>query len=222
VKVYGKVFVTLKKLILKILLNKNFQRFSCAVGFAQLFAVLYFCIPTIPIKIKNETNGTRYSFGNLKFDLAYNKYVEYEDINALMESRGMDPSQIIILQDEDGSADFMIMKAIDGNEKVLSESFINFKNPFLHKSATAYLKDYVSQNSTYLYSNNLSVKNINKKLYSGTNKECILSTITLSNEEKIYTLDIKLGDSFFTVLPRAHDEDALSNLLVFMKTVNIN
>ena len=79
-------------------------------GFAQLFAVLYFCIPTIPIKIKNETNGTIYSFGNFKFDLAYDKYAKYEDINDLMESRGMDPSQIIILQDEEGNADFMIMK----------------------------------------------------------------------------------------------------------------
>jgi len=194
---------------------------------SQFLFVLYISIPAIPNKIKDEKIGITYSFGTITFDLKSREYIKNQELEDLAKSKGINPDEIMVIQDTSGNTIFTITRVPRGSdaELLLLESFSHFKNPFFHRYLEITERNNLPQYSSYIQSKGLLVQQYSVKLYKGIEKEAIISEIVFSDNSSIYHLDLKIADTFYSVLPfqpEGGNSETLENLMIFLRTVNNN
>lgn len=171
---------------------------------------LYFCLPTIPKKIKNEIKGTDYTFENITFNLPHNNYTVNEELTnqLLNEESDQNDYKVMFLINNQNEKDYItIMRNSDDGYGFIKETISNLKNPFKHRALVRQAKK----------QNNLISSVFT--LFSSPTKEVVLNRNTTEGRLAIYTVDLIIDNTFYTIIPSvvAGEEAALE----FIRTVAV-
>lgn len=184
-------------------------------GFAQLFVVLYFCIPTIPTKIKNETPGTRYTFDKISFDLiSENLNPPDEDTQAKLDEREYGDALILFKDNKDGIG---IWKANQKEINFVNEDLNNFTNPFKHRTwAKSMLQKFNMGNKEGIQTLSYSIN-----LFVGKDKTILLTNYQLSDATYTKVMNIKLRNEYYTAIFTGSSWITNGDVDEFMRTVSL-
>jgi hypothetical protein len=171
---------------------------------------LYFCLPTIPKKIKNEIKGTDYTFENITFNLPHNNYIVNEELTnqLLNEQSDQNDYKVMFLINNQNEKDYItIMRNSDDGYGFIKETISNLKNPFKHRTLVRQAKK----------QNNLISSVFT--LFNSPTKEVVLNRNTTEGRLAIYTVDLIIDNTFYTIIPSvvAGEEAALE----FIRTVAV-
>jgi|LDZT01.1.fsa_nt_gi hypothetical protein len=195
-------------------------------GLVQLLFVLYISLPAIPKEIKNEEIGTMYTLGELSFNLSSNQYTESEEIKEMLKERGGDSNELVVLIDETNDDTITIFKVVSEDSKLLiEESFYVFSNPFQNRFVTKEIQEKIP-NTAESIDDTQKIKKMQKTIYKGQNKTALLTSITNLDNSVGYSADIKIGDSYYSIIPHkleGYDSQlALRNIMEFLRTSSLN
>lgn len=195
-------------------------------GLVQLLFVLYISLPAIPKEIKNEEFGTMYTLGELSFNLSSNQYTESEEIKEMLKERGGDSNELVVLIDETNDDTITIFKVVSEDSKLLiEESFYVFSNPFQNRFVTKEIQEKIP-NTAESIDDTQKIKKMQKTIYKGQNKTALLTSITNLDNSVGYSADIKIGDSYYSIIPHkleGYDSQlALRNIMEFLRTSSLN
>lgn len=184
-------------------------------GLAQLFIVLYFCIPTIPTKIKNETPGTQYTFDKISFNLiSDNLKTPDEDTQTKLDEREYGDALVLFKDNKDGIG---IWKANQKEIDLVNEDLNNFKNPFKHRTwEKSMLQKFNTGNKDGIETLSYSIN-----LFVGENKTILLTNYQLSDAPYTNIMNIKLEDEYYTVFFTGSSWITNGDIAEFMRTVSL-
>ena len=171
---------------------------------------LYFCLPIIPKKIKNEIKGTDYTFEDITFNLPPNNYVINEELtNQINEEGNQNGYKTLLLINSQNEKDFItLVKNNEGTAKLIKESMDYLKNPLKHRT----LEMDVKKQNNLLSSDSV--------LLSSPTKEVILHKSTTQGGLVLYFADLIIDNTFYTITPSVvAGKDVV---LEFIRTVSTN
>jgi len=176
----------------------------------NLALTLYFCLPAIPKKIKNEIRGTSYTFEGIIFDLPSYNYIVNEDLtNQINERNNQNRSKALLLMNEQNEKDFItLIRNNDDGFKFIKESIDYFKNPFQHRISERKVKK----------ENNL--QSSDSTLLISPTKEVVLQKNITKERLALYTVDVIIGNTSYTFIPSAVAGEEV--VWEFIRTVSAN
>lgn len=168
---------------------------------------LYYCLPAIPKKIKNEIRGVDYTFENISFNLSSKNYVINEELTDKANERTQDTGTktLILINSQNEKDHVTIMRAGQEGIEFINESIEYLKNPFRHRSLERSVKNKNKTNSTDLI------------LYSSPTKEVILDKSKIEGGLTVYSIDVLINNNLYTIVPSV--VNAYDNALEFMRSV---
>lgn len=189
-------------------------RYTLVAIFSLLFILcLYLAIPTLPKQIKNEVNGTDYSFGEISFNLASQDYYVNEEMGRFLNVEGGLFISQLYLTNNLNEKDVIIITNGPENSEFIEESFDLLSNPFKHRGVIRAMKD------SYQMEGN-DVSKIKVDLFKSPLKMASVTKNTLRSGVTTSSVDLRIGNYYYTFTPNIYG-DQEGNIKEFLRTVNI-
>ncbi len=186
----------------------------------QLAIVLYFSLPSIPRRIRNQEQGNMYTFQHMAFNLTSSEYIEDEKASVLANLElGIEEGDLLTLKDSKEEIVFSIIAGTN-NKELFDNLYNNLVNPF---NRHFYKEDNLNSKhnlETYQGSIESIPKDIEFRVYKGQGKTFILLKHIFNDDSFSYSTEFKLGGNFYTILIPENTEP--EEIYEFMRTVNIN
>lgn len=183
----------------------------------QFLIVLYITFPSIPKKLKTETQGGQYVLEDLSlsFDLDSNNYEIVSEDENLEDGRNT-----IILAKPEGNDTVYVSQILDKRYKEhLNEVFSTLQNPFKNRSAVNLNKREIAESYKKGSPEQREFKDMKIQIYEGEDRKFILALFIFNDGSIDYTAEGYIGNNYYAFDPS--EKSNLEIILRFMETATV-
>ncbi len=197
------------------LLPKIFLLF---IGITIFIITLYFSLPAIPQKIKDEIDGNQYTFKDISFNLISKNltFPNEETRNMLDTNSG---GNLTILTKENG--DRILLFYSEEDNSLIEEEIKYLQNPFRHRSLEKIQKESGDKYSEWIQETGISTVSVDIKILKGRDKIIIWNHSGTSDQSYSNSFELKLGDQYYTAI-FAGNSWSKEDMAEFVRSVNLN
>lgn len=183
----------------------------------QFLIVLYFTLPSIPKKLKAETQGGQYVLEDLSlsFDLDSNNYEIVSEDENLEDGRNT-----IMLAKPENQAPVYLSQILDKNyPEYFDNKFSILQNPFKSRFATNLNKKGIIESYKEGTPEQRDLKNMKIQIYKGDDRKFIFTQFIFNDGSIDYTAEGNINQNYYSIDPTERSNPEI--ILKFMETATL-